>query len=206
MRSRILACLAAIIVHIALIALLARDRAIREPSTEETRTTLVFVTQFDAKPVEPVASSPGNTQRPREATELASDSLGNSGTISQPGRRESPRPPRSPSVDWSRASGLAAQRQVEAMEAARRRDRGFTAHDASRNLAPPLPPRPEFHWNSAQTDRIEPIPGGTIIHLNDRCVLVISGLIMPACSLGKIEARGDLFEHMHDTPQLGVAK
>jgi hypothetical protein len=200
MRSRVLAFLAAVIVHIALIALLARDRAIRdEPSTEETRTTLVFLTQYEiAETVEPVAPPPRNSDRPREPTKQASSISGDSGAITLP--------PRDPSIDWSLASELAAQRQLDAMESARRRDRGFTAHDVPRNLAPPEPPGPEFHWNRAHTDRVEPIPGGTIIHLNDRCVLVISGLIMPACSIGKIEARGDLFQHMDDTPQLGDAK
>jgi hypothetical protein len=202
MTSRVLAFLAAVIAHIALIALLASERPVRNlPSTDESRTALVFLTPYEiAEPVEPATSLPRTTKGPRDAS-------GDRGAISQTAPRASVLTPPDPSIDWSRASELAAERQADAMEAARRRDRGFTAHGTDRNFASPSPAPPEFHWDHAHTHRVEPIAsGGLVINITDRCVLVIAGLIMPACSLGKIEARGDLFEHMHDTQQLGDTK
>lgn len=62
--------------------------------------------------------------------------------------------------------------------------------------------KPEFHWYHAGTHRVEPLEGGgTLINLNDNCVLVVIGVIpFPTCKLGRIRARGDLFEHMRDAP------
>ena len=54
-------------------------------------------------------------------------------------------------------------------------------------------------------ERIEPLKtGGTLIRLNDRCVLVFAVMVLPICQIGKIPARGDLFEHMDDPPVLGA--
>src|SRR5688500_1868398 len=209
MTSRVPAFLATVVAHIALIALLAGERAVRdERPADESRMVLVFLAQ-DARvrPAEPPTPSPGSSRREKEIAARASGFSEHSRVIFESLPRESPSPSTDPLVDWSRESELAAQRQVDAIESARRRDRGFTSRDGDLELASPAAPSPEFGWDHSQTHRIEPIPtGGTLIHINDRCFVVISGLIMPVCKLGKIEARGDLFEHMNDTPQLGDAE
>ena len=42
-----------------------------------------------------------------------------------------------------------------------------------------------------------------MFNINDRCAVAVIILIMPVCKLGKIEARGDLFQHMKDPPVMG---
>jgi len=46
---------------------------------------------------------------------------------------------------------------------------------------------------------------GVVINLTDECRLVVISLVpLPTCDLEKTPARGDLFEHMRDTPELGT--
>jgi hypothetical protein len=60
---------------------------------------------------------------------------------------------------------------------------------------------PEFGWDHARTHRVEPMEGGgSILWLNDRCFVVLYGMIpFPMCGIGKIPVRGDLFDHMRDS-------
>jgi hypothetical protein len=109
-------------------------------------------------------------------------------------------------IDWLLAAEQAAQRQIEEYEDTRRRGSAFGVPqtDLGRRLAPQHEPAPEFGWSHAATNRIEPLEdGGTMVWINDRCAIVFAVFIFPVCSLGKIEARGDLFEHMRDPPRLG---
>lgn len=39
-----------------------------------------------------------------------------------------------------------------------------------------------------------------LIHINDRCVLILFPLPFGACGIGKIPVRGDLFDHLRDAP------
>lgn len=61
-------------------------------------------------------------------------------------------------------------------------------------------PRHEWDgWDYAATHRIEELPqGGTVINLNDRCVLLINPFPLFGCAIGHIPAKGDLFKHLHD--------
>jgi hypothetical protein len=46
---------------------------------------------------------------------------------------------------------------------------------------------------------VEPIEGGgLLIHINDRCVVVLIPFPLAFCGIGKIPVRGDLFDHMHE--------
>jgi len=47
------------------------------------------------------------------------------------------------------------------------------------------------------------VNGVPIFRINEHCSVVF--LILPGCTIGKIEARGDLFQHMHDPPPEGQA-
>ena len=65
--------------------------------------------------------------------------------------------------------------------------------------APWVPHGPEFRWDYAATHRLESTPGGLIINLSDRCLIVTNGLmLLPLCRIGEIPAHGDLFAHMDD--------
>ena len=37
-----------------------------------------------------------------------------------------------------------------------------------------------------------------LLNINDRCAIVIYGLIFPVCRIGRIPANGHLFDHMRD--------
>jgi hypothetical protein len=112
-------------------------------------------------------------------------------------------PGASPPIDWAREAELSASRQTQKDEDARRLAAPF-AHDFSAQA--PVRPPPQFRWNAAHTNRIEPLEsGGMLIWLNDRCAVAVVGAVLPFCSIGKIPVHGDLFEHMNDPPVLGEA-
>jgi hypothetical protein len=70
----------------------------------------------------------------------------------------------------------------------------------------PRRPPPEFHWYHAPTHRVEPLDGGgTVIKLTEECRLIVVVLVpLPTCGLEKMPARGDLFKHTRDPPELGA--
>jgi hypothetical protein len=115
---------------------------------------------------------------------------------------ELPTAPRN-AIDWLAAAKDEADRQVEANEQRERQARAFAP--PANMFAPPAPKRPGFHWDYAATHRVETEPGGgTVIHLNDSCALVLFIIVpMIACALEKPAVRGDLFDHMHDHADQG---
>lgn len=113
---------------------------------------------------------------------------------------EAPPPP----IDWNAEAALTAKQQAQA--AAKPGPRALDQHgagiDFDGGLGPDIDAKPEFGWYHARTHRIEPLEGGgSILWLNDRCFIVMAGLIpFPMCGIGKIPPRGDLFDHMRDPP------
>ena len=104
-------------------------------------------------------------------------------------------------IDWAREAEVSAARQLRKDEEARRLTAPF-AHDFS-HLTPERP-TPQFGWSHASIHRVEPLEGGgTFIWINDRCGIVFAVMVVPICKIGKIPARGDLFEHMDDAPAPG---
>ena len=64
-----------------------------------------------------------------------------------------------------------------------------------------------FGWDKAHTQRVEGLSGGGIsIRLSDRCSVTFAPLPLGGCSLGKIAARGDLFEGMNAPVELAEWK
>lgn len=94
-------------------------------------------------------------------------------------------------VDWQQAM----QREVRSAES---RSRGKRLRFGFPQLPVAPPPAPAFGWDYAATHRLEPLrTGGMVIHLTDRCVLVVYGfLLFPGCALGRIPANGHLFDDM----------
>jgi hypothetical protein len=95
--------------------------------------------------------------------------------------------------DWSHEATVVAAKQAESLA----------------NMSAPYAPETQFHWDYSATHRIEAIPGGgTVMHINDRCDIAIFSIYREAklsagCALGKTNSHGDLFEHLHDSKQLG---
>jgi hypothetical protein len=112
-------------------------------------------------------------------------------------------PPR-PAIDWRKEGNSAASRAIAAAGEEHRRNAAFSRQNKQDE---PSPPRdgPEFGWAHGRVHPVEELPeGGLLIHLSERCVLVLSTLLIPVCQFGKTPPRGDLFEHMRDVPQSSV--
>ena len=63
-------------------------------------------------------------------------------------------------------------------------------------------------WDYAATHRVEALPGGvTVINLNDHCAIAFLWVLpIFGCSLGKIPARGDLFDHRQYAAESAAAR
>jgi hypothetical protein len=112
-------------------------------------------------------------------------------------------------IDWNSEAELAADHQTRLAAESHHRalDRRRPGANLNGGLAPGAK-QPEFAWDHARIHRVEPIPGGgMIVWLNDRCAIAFL-VIFPfaTCGVGKIEARGDLFDHMRDARDAGVSQ
>jgi hypothetical protein len=105
-------------------------------------------------------------------------------------------------IDWNAEAALTAKQQAqsESEPGPRAMDQHAAGLDFDGGLGPDLESKPEFGWYHARTHRIESLEGGgSILWLNDRCFIVMAGLIpFPMCGIGKIPPRGDLFDRMRD--------
>jgi hypothetical protein len=63
--------------------------------------------------------------------------------------------------------------------------------------------RREFGWDTSAIHRFEGFPGLGVLHINERCAIVWMIFPFPACKIGKMPARGTLFEHMKEAPEPG---
>jgi hypothetical protein len=111
-----------------------------------------------------------------------------------------------PRIDWNAEAALTAmhQAQASAEPGPRPLDRdGSDLYIIGGGLGPDAAYKPEFGWYHARTHRVEAMEGGgSILWINDRCFVVMAGLIpFPMCGVGKIPVRGDLFNGMHDSLQ-----
>jgi hypothetical protein len=115
----------------------------------------------------------------------------------QPAETTTPAP-----IDWNAEAALTAKQRAQsaAEPGPRALDQHGTGLDFDGGLGPDPESKPEFGWYHARIHRIEALEGGgSILWLNDRCFIVMAGVIpFPMCGIGKIPARGDLFDHMHD--------
>lgn len=191
--SQFIAIGAVVLLHAAIFALLISARARRLDShTDNTSMTLIVIPPV-ATPRVVVHEHVTPVPRSRENVILPPAIP----TETMPPIEERPR------IDWTREAALAARHQVDAIELERRRARGFTPEAQSREPEILAPPTPEFGW-SHNAQRVEALPeGGILIHVSERCVLVVSVMVLPACGIGEIPVNGDLFEHMNDPPVLG---
>jgi hypothetical protein len=193
--SRVIAIGAVLVLHVAMLALLMSGRVPRLDSyIDDTAMTLIVL---------PPAASPRVVVPERTTPVPARARESGAAPSAIPTETTPPIEERAP-IDWTREAELAANHQVDAVEIERRRARGFTPGAQSREPEVARTPAPDFAWSKAATQPIEQLPeGGTLIRLNDRCVIVIYVIPMPFCGIGEIPANGDLFEHMNDPPVIG---
>jgi hypothetical protein len=108
-------------------------------------------------------------------------------------------------IDWNVEADLAVKRQALMATAVQPRalDKHGAGADLNGGLGPDGRKKSEFAWDRSNTNRVESLEGGGIlIHVNDRCVVVLKPFPFGFCGIGKIPARGDLFDDMHAAPQL----
>jgi hypothetical protein len=110
-----------------------------------------------------------------------------------------PRPDAGTAIDWAAEATASANDQLAA-DALHARQASALAPPKSALFAAQAQ-RHGFQWDYARTHRVDGIPGlATVVHLGDRCAVAFF-LIIPVaggCALEKPQARGDLFDHMHD--------
>jgi hypothetical protein len=198
---RPIAAVVVIMAHVTLLMLLPklRDRGLSYPY-DDRPSILFFLPSIGSE--EP-ATPRGQSQSRAPASHARQDHSRIKRTPEPPARE--PESSSAPvAIDWSEAAAAAAGRQVDADEEAARKARAFSAPKAPANLLAAPPAGPKFKWYHARTHRLESIPGGGfMINLNDQCAVVVMIMIVPVCQIGKIEARGDLFQHMDDPTPLG---
>ncbi len=187
--------------HVLIFGLMCHGRT-EQPAADEdgpAETTLVFFDLPTEKSHRDADRSPAIALRHTRITR-ATTSASSPNEPPPPSQSESTAPV---AVDWASEAQVAAAHQIEAEDAARRAGTAL-APDRYRLETPPVA-APRFDWDYAATHRIESLPGGgLVINLSDRCAITIVYLtILGGCKIGEIEARGDLFSHMHDLPNTG---
>jgi hypothetical protein len=108
-------------------------------------------------------------------------------------------------IDWNAEAALAVEQQARLAMSSRPRalDKHGAGADLNGGLGPDREGKPEFGWDRSHTQRVESLEGGGIlIHVNERCVVVLIPFPFPFCGIGKIPARGDLLDHIRDAQQV----
>jgi len=199
-RSRMLrptVLLLVVVIHAALL-LVASRRVTRVDTRSEEPLIFLALPDHAQSPASgaPVAAPPRkNPVAPRD-TQLV--------IIPTPAPPAADNPPAS--IDWNAEAELAIKQHAELAMATppRALDKHGAGADFNGGLGPDREGKPEFGWDRSHTHRVESLEGGgLLIHINDRCVVVLIPFPLPFCGIGKIPARGDLFEHMHDEPPAG---
>jgi hypothetical protein len=103
--------------------------------------------------------------------------------------------------DWRNELQITANNQLARQQYQHQHPSPLAPHDFP-GVTPGEAHKSQFGWNHAATHRVEELPtGGLLININDRCVIVWAILPFMGCRIGKIPARGDLFEHLKDAPE-----
>ncbi|MDP9009473.1 MAG: hypothetical protein M3N91_12355 [Pseudomonadota bacterium] len=188
-------------IHAALLLVAARWVIRADTQREESLVFLALPDPVRARaPTESVPASQRKKPAAPDDTQLVA--------IPAPARQTpadtAPAPAPAP-IDWNAEADLAIKQQAQlAMTAPPRAlDQHGVGADLNGGLGPDRKQKAEFGWDRSHTHRVEAIEGGGIlIHINDRCALVLFPLPFAGCGIGKIPVRGDLFEHMHDESAL----
>jgi hypothetical protein len=183
-------------IHAALLVVASRQVTRVDARSEEP---LIFLALPDRLQVPTPAESA--EVRPRKKPVAPRDSQ--FVTIPTPARPSTADNPPAP-IDWNSEAGLAIKRQAElAMTAPPRAlDKHGAGADLNGGLGSDREGKSDFGWDRSHTHRVEGLEGGGIlIHINERCIVVLIPFPLPFCGIGKIPVRGDLLDHMHDEPQ-----
>jgi hypothetical protein len=153
-------------------------------------------------------TTPAETEQPPQALTLKKPAPSHDTQLIVVPAPAEPPPVEQPAapIDWTAEAARTAKQQAELATAPE--PRALDQHaagagiDFDGGLGPDPEYRSEFGWDHAHIRRIEALEGGgSILWINDRCFIVMAGVIpFPMCGIGKIPPRDDLFDHMRDTP------
>ena len=196
------ALVAAVAVHLGLILALVSTPEHRSPATtsEPPPPILFFIDEHPSPSEEPHLA-------PRKPVLRRFGSFESSPEVFPVETPPSVAPDEAPKqIDWRLEAERAAARQIDEQERGSHSNTALVHRaDGVKPLVPPAAQPPNGFWDPTRVQRVQPLEtGGLLVHVNDRCAIAVIGLaILPGCKLGKIEARGNLFEHMDEAPQLG---
>jgi hypothetical protein len=131
----------------------------------------------DARPASPRASRPFRRSAPPLPAPQQTPEPGENNAITPP-------------VDWQ--GELAREAAAGAKPQPDFQDFGFP------RPAAPAPRANEFAWDRSRTHRVQSDQGALLVHVNDRCMIVLTPFPFPVCTPGKRAAEGNLFEHMKE--------
>jgi hypothetical protein len=194
LRPAILALVVAL--HVALLLLALRWQTRLDVRTEESLVFLALPAHVHSTEEEasPPPSSPRKKPAPTHDTQL----------VIVPPPAELPPAEQKPAiVDWNAEAAQTAKQRAQSAAAPQPRalDKHGAGTDFDGGLGFDQGSAPEFGWDHARTHRVEAMEGGgTILWINDRCFIVMYGMIpFPMCGIGTIPVRGDLFDHLRDS-------
>jgi len=185
---RILATIAVVSVHVAVLSdLLAYRVPVTQISWDESEAIALIAPGSEEPPPPPSISLDTPAVRSAAAIKLQLPEIDPAALTDLPS-----------SADWLSAGERVAA-SVAAADGTGVRDFGM----AKRPTARQRKAKP-FAWDKTHTERVAALPeGGILIRLSDRCQVVIAPLPLGGCSLGKVAARGDLFEGMSGAVEFG---
>ena len=147
--------------------------------------------------IRPHRNRAGHLRRPRRAR--SHPALTKKTLIAQPiAARRSPKVHSRSHINWRRA----LRTEVQSLESR-------PADSSKVRIGFPKMPQAaarthHFGWDYAATHRVQALPtGGILFMINDHCAIVVAPLPFGGCALGKIKAKGDLFNHMKDSQDQG---
>jgi hypothetical protein len=157
-----------------------------------------------AQPAAPQGAAAASTAAPQHPTPRAARANAPAATRPLPAASPQAAPENPATIDWTREAQSVAQQQAQlaALLPPRALD------DRERHEVPgqkTVKPAPQFGWDPLHGHRVDMSGGALVVRLNERCAIVLMPLPLFACAVGGvIPVRGDLFDHMHDAPDLGA--
>ncbi len=200
-KRRMAVFLLVLLLHGLLIEVLLREQKwIRSTQRQSLDAFLVYFFPREASPASNVPEAKSPAKAPRRDSALKRNKQAQNPSNAPVASPNATVPP-TPLIDWPHEMELSAQNR------ARDEEKEKTYRDLAKSMSPAqLEWLRQHHMEQAtpgltwKTPRVEVTKEGIpIVHINDHCVLVpLLFVPMVFCSIGHIEANGDLFKHMRD--------
>ncbi|HEY4339507.1 MAG TPA: hypothetical protein VGM97_06165 [Steroidobacteraceae bacterium] len=188
-QSRTAAILVVAVVHGLMLWCIWRARAPVADEIESFASVMFFVPQPPSRPTAPASTplAPRADRTVRSHLVPAPQVAEATTAITLPATPSGP-------IDWPAQLQATARVEIDREDKARKQlrqvTRKFEVDPDPRN--PGRAPASSFRWDEAGIHRIDTRGSLPVLHLNDRCAMLM--FIIPVCSIGHIEIHGDLFD------------